>query len=65
MKFLAGFVAGLVLASVGAFAQNLLEDPWHQQPGKSFEQQMQEYSIMRDGGTSYQRGYTQQPRNPC
>ena len=71
MKFTIGFVCGLVLASVGAFAQSLFPDIIQQQ-NQSFQNQLspnqqefnaQSYSTMRDGGIGYQKSFQQ--RNPC
>jgi hypothetical protein len=63
-NFLMGLITGLIIAGAGAFAQ-LFPDPFQQQgqPQKSLEQQLQEYSIMRDGGTSYQKSF--QHKDPC
>ena len=67
MRFTMGFVAGLVLASVGAFAQSLFPDPFLQQQQQQFNQSQMEfnaqsYSTMRDGGIEYQQSFQ---RNPC
>lgn len=68
MKYLMGFVAGLVFAGGLSFAQNLFPDPFQQQNQQFNQNQlefnMQSYSTMRDGGISYQKSF-QQPRNPC
>ncbi len=69
-NFLMGLATGLVIAGTGAFAQ-LFPDPFQQsiqqqqiqQHQKSWEQQLQEDSIMRDGGISYQKSFRH--KDPC